>query len=99
MGRIEINPAVRSVFASLGVLLLSCLGTGWFHWPERTLSNWPWFYLIDLVGLGLGVIAIAGYRFRSRLVGAIAISIYAVAAWLALPNLVAVTACNLGYCI
>jgi hypothetical protein len=98
MVRIEIKPSIRVLLASLGVLLLSCLGTGWSRWPERNLSNWPWFYLIDLVGFGLGVVAIAGYRFRSRLVGAIVISIYAVAVWLALPNLIAVTACNLGYC-
>jgi len=99
MAHIEIKPGVRILLAILGALILCCLGTGWFHWPARQVSNWPWFCLIDLVGLGLGVIAIAGYRFRSRLIGAIAIGTYAVALWLALPNLIAVTACNLGYCI
>ena len=77
MERIEMKPSTRILLAILGALVLCCLGTGWIHWSG--MRHWQWFFLIDLAGLGLGIAAIAGYRFRSRLVGAALVSAYLIA--------------------
>lgn len=98
MARIDLKALTIVAAGSLAAVALTWLGLVWQSSGNSALSEFARFHLFMLLGVAIGVSAMASYPFQSRLVRAVSVGLYLMVLWFSALFTTVLYGCGLGIC-